>query len=145
MRRKNLFSNRDINNLVIPLLMEQLFVMLVGLADTFMVSYAGEAAVSGVSLVNMFNTIFIYLFTAFASGGAVVVSQYIGSKNRENANAAAGQLLMISVVISIGIAAVCLFWKVQILSALFEVETEVMEACIVYLKISAYLCGTFCF
>lgn len=139
MRRKKLFSNRDIKNLVIPLLMEQLFVMLVGLADTFMVSYAGEAAVSGVSLVNMFNTIFIYLFTALASGGTVVVSQYIGSKNRENANAAAGQLLMISVVISIGIAAVCLFWKVQILSVLFgEVESEVMESCIIYLKISAY-------
>ena len=58
--------------------MEQFLLMLVGLADTMVVSYAGEAAVSGVSLVNSFNTIFINLFTALASGGAVVVSQYIG-------------------------------------------------------------------
>ena len=73
-----MFSNKDLKGLIVPLFMEQLLVMLVGVADTFVVSYAGEAAVSGVSLVNAFNTIFIYLFTALASGGAVVISQYIG-------------------------------------------------------------------
>lgn len=137
--KKEFFSNQDIKNMIIPLLLEQLFVMLVGLADTFMVSYAGEAAVSGVSLVNMFNTIFIYLFTALASGGAVVVSQYIGNQNREGSNLAAGQLLMISTVISVGISAVCFLWDRQILSFMFgRVETDVMESCLIYLKISAY-------
>lgn len=79
-----MFSNRQIKDMIIPLLMEQFLLMLVGLSDTVIVSYAGEAAVSGVSLVNAFNTIFIYLFTALASGGAVVVSQYIGQKAAEN-------------------------------------------------------------
>ena len=65
------FSGRELAKMVIPLFLEQLLVMLVGIADTFVVSYCGEAAVSGVSLVNQFNTIFIYLFTAVASGGAV--------------------------------------------------------------------------
>ena len=68
-----LFSNKALQDMIIPLFLEQLLVMLVGLADTLVVSYAGEAAVSGVSLVNQFNTIFIYLFTALASGGAVVI------------------------------------------------------------------------
>ena len=63
--------------MIIPLFFEQLLVMLVGIVDTFIVSFVGESAVSGVSLVNSFNTIFIYLFTALASGGAVVISQYI--------------------------------------------------------------------
>ena len=94
------FSNSDIKKMIVPLLLEQLLVMLVGVADTFMVSFAGDAAVSGVSLVNMFNTVFIYLFTALAAGGAVIVSQYIGSRNHDLADAAAGQLLMISTVIS---------------------------------------------
>ncbi len=62
-----MFTNKDLKNLIIPLFLEQLLVMLVGIADTFVISYAGEAAVSGVSLVNSFNTIFIYLFTALAS------------------------------------------------------------------------------
>ena len=55
-----------------------------------MVSYAGEAAVSGVSLVNMFNTVFIFLFSALAAGGAVVVSQYIGSRDRKKRESGGG-------------------------------------------------------
>ena len=61
---KPLFTNRDLKKLIFPLFMEQLLTMLVGIADVFVVSFVGEAAVSGVSLVNSFNTIFIYLFTA---------------------------------------------------------------------------------
>ena len=74
----DLFSDQELKKMIVPLFLEQLLVMLVGLADTLVISYAGESAVSGVSLVNQFNTIFIYLFTALASGGAVVISQYIG-------------------------------------------------------------------
>lgn len=74
------FTNKDLKNMIIPLFFEQLLVMLVGIIDTFIVSFVGESAVSGVSLVNSFNTVFIYLFTSLASGGAVVISQYIGRK-----------------------------------------------------------------
>ena len=86
------FSGNDLRNMIIPLLLEQLLVMLVGIADTLVVSHAGETAVSGVSLVNQFNTIFIYLFAALASGGAVVISQYIGKKETERAGKSASQL-----------------------------------------------------
>lgn len=84
------FTNKDLKNMIIPLFFEQLLVMLVGIIDTFIVSFVGESAVSGVSLVNSFNTVFIYLFTALASGGAVVISQYIGRKENEDTNRASG-------------------------------------------------------
>ena len=133
------FSNHDIQKMIVPLLLEQLLVMLVGVADTFMVSFAGDAAVSGVSLVNMFNTVFIYLFTALAAGGAVIVSQYIGSRNNDLADTAAGQLLMISTVISVFFLVICLIWKEQMLRLMFgRVEADVMDACVLYLQISAY-------
>ena len=74
------FTNKDLKNMIIPLFFEQLLVMLVGIIDTFIVSFVGESAVSGVSLVNSFNTMFINLFTTLASDGAVVISQYIGRK-----------------------------------------------------------------
>lgn len=119
--------------------MEQLLVMLVGIADTFVVSYAGEAAVSGVSLVNSFNTIFIYLFTALASGGAVIISQYIGRHDTEPAGESASQLFTVSLLFSAAAAVVILMLHRQILRLMFgKVEPEVMEACVTYLRISAY-------
>lgn len=133
------FSNKDLKDMIVPLFLEQLLVMLVGIADTLVVSYAGEAAVSGVSLVNQFNTIFIYLFTALASGGAVVISQYIGRKDPENAGYAASQLLMFGTVFSLLIAVLVLVGNRGMLGLLFgRVEEPVMEACVTYLRISAY-------
>ena len=125
--------------MIVPLFMEQLLVMLVGIADTLVVSYAGEAAVSGVSLVNQFNTIFIYLFTALASGGAVVISQYIGRKEQENAGKSASQLLMFGTVFSLILAVLVLIGNKGMLGLLFgKVEDSVMDACVTYLRISAY-------
>lgn len=133
------FSNKDLREMIVPLFLEQLLVMLVGIADTLVVSYAGEAAVSGVSLVNQFNTIFIYLFTALASGGAVVISQYIGRKEAGSAGYSASQLLMFGTAFSLLVAALVLVGNRGMLGLLFgKVEEPVMEACVTYLKISAY-------
>lgn len=138
-QERKIFSNMDLKNLIVPLFLEQLLAVFVGVADTFMISYAGEAAVSGVSLVNMFNTVFIYLFSALAAGGAIVVSQYIGSGDRENGNLSSGQLMMVSAVFSLIIMALVLAWNQQLLRLLFgEVDADVMEACVTYLRISAY-------
>lgn len=138
-QQAELFSNKNLKEMIIPLFLEQLLVMLVGMADTLVVSYAGEAAVSGVSLVNQFNTIFIYLFTALASGGAVVISQYIGRKAMDAAGESASQLLMFSTIFSILIGGFVLIGNERMLRLMFgKVENDVMEACITYLRISAY-------
>ena len=136
---RKIFTNHDLKVLIIPLFLEQLLEVLVGVSDTFMVSYAGEAAVSGVSLVNMFNTVFIYLFSALAAGGAVVVSQYIGSRDEKNGSLSAGQLVMIAAVFSTAVMVLSLALNRQLLRLLFgEVDRDVMEACVTYLQISAY-------
>nr|WP_302592019.1 MATE family efflux transporter [uncultured Marvinbryantia sp.] len=138
-QQTELFSNKALKDMIIPLFLEQLLVMLVGLADTLVVSYAGEAAVSGVSLVNQFNTIFIYLFTALASGGAVVISQYIGRKRADAAGESASQLLLFSVIFSALVSALVLIGNEGMLRLMFgKVEDDVMQACITYLRISAY-------
>lgn len=138
-QQTTLFSNEKLMAMIIPLFLEQLLIMLVGMADTLVVSYAGEAAVSGVSLVNQFNTIFIYLFTALASGGAVVISQYIGRKKNDDAGESASQLLSFSTIFSILIAGMVLIGNEGMLRLMFgKVEDSVMHACITYLRISAY-------
>lgn len=134
-----MFSDRELKNMIVPLFLEQLLVMLVGLADTLVVSFVSEAAVSGVSLVNSFNTVFIYLFTALASGGAVVISQYIGHREHETAGQSASQLLMISTLFSLVMGLLVLWGNETLMGLMFgRVEPDVMAACITYLRISAY-------
>lgn len=99
--KRHLFDNQALKKMIIPLFGEQLLLLLVGIADTLVISYAGESAVSGVSLVNQFNTVFIFLFTALAAGGTVVVSQYIGRREPERAGESASQLLLFSGVFSV--------------------------------------------
>ena len=132
-----MFTNKDLRNLIIPLFIEQFLLMFVGIADTFVVSFSSEADVSGVSLVTSFNTVLIFLFTALSSGGAVIISQYIGSKNEPAASRSSGQLLMISTVISTVMAVLILMFHTQLLRLLFgKIEADVMAACESYLWIT---------
>ena len=137
-KERQRFENRGLFALILPILVEQLLTMLVGIADTLMVSYAGEAAVSGVSLVNQLNNVFIFVFGAVASGGAVVASQYIGREDQENGIAAASQLLMVTILISVVLTGISVLFRSQLLSLLFgRVEPDVMKASLSYLIISA--------
>ncbi len=134
-----MFTNQDLKKMIIPIFLEQLLLALVGIVDVFIIGFVGEAAVSGVSLVNSFNAIFLNLFLALASGGAVVISQYIGKKNVEYANRSATQLLLSSILLSVFVAILILIFNESILRAMFgRVEPAVMDACVVYLRISAY-------
>ena len=138
-QNKIVFTDTDLRKLIVPLFVEQFLLVLVGIVDTFVVSYAGEVAVSGVSLVNSFNTVFIFLSTALASGGAVIISQYIGHGDMRKASRSSGQLLTFSIVSSIAFAALVLIFDKPLLSLLFgKVEPDVMNACVTYLVISAF-------
>lgn len=133
-----MFSNQELKKLLIPLVIEQILAMLVGMTDTFMVSSAGEAAVSGVALVDMVNYLMITILTAVATGGAVIVSQYLGSRQQEKAKESAGQLLLVSALISIGIMTLCLLFHNSLLHLLFgTVDREVMNAATTYFIITA--------
>ena len=130
------FTDKRLAAMIIPLMIEHLLQMIVGIADTMMVSYAGEATVSGVSLDTMIYTIFIYLFTALGTGGAVVVSQYIGHKEKKNSDRAASQIYFIAGVISLIAMVFMLIVGRGLLGIMYPtVEPEVMEACRTYLWI----------
>ena len=133
------FSNAELRDLIIPIIIEQFLALLVGIADTLMISHAGEDAVSGVSLVNQLNNVFILVFSALASGGAVIASQYVGSRDKENGVLAASQLVMITTLIAVVMEAVVLLFGRIIFDFLFgQAEPDVLQAGLTYLRISAY-------
>ena len=133
------YDDRALFRLTLPIIAEQLLAVLVGIADTLMVSYAGEAAVSGVSLVNQLCTVFIFVFSAMAAGGAVIASQYVGRGDRKNGRLAAGQLVMAVTVIAAVLTAFTLLFGRPVFLALFgSVEPAVYDAGMVYLRINAF-------
>jgi len=91
--RPPLFSNKALVSMTIPIILDALLAILAGTVDSAMVSSAGEAAVSAVSLVDAINILFISVFSSIAAGGSVVTAQYIGSRNYEKAKTSANQLL----------------------------------------------------
>ncbi len=120
------FTARDLRALIIPLIADSFLSILIGMADTIMVSDCGEAAVSGVSLVDSISNLLITVFSAFATGGAVVVSQYLGRKENDNAKRSAVNLIYISMAISILMTVVIMPFRGSIISALFgTIENEV--------------------
>lgn len=133
-----LFSKKDLKKLIIPLILEQTLVITVGMVNIMMVSSVGEAAVSGVSLVDMLNNVIISILAALATGGAVVTAQFIGAQKKEFACKSAKQLVVISVIIAIGIMILVLLAHKSLLSLLFgNIDDAVMQNAIIYLLISA--------
>lgn len=135
---EKLFTNSDIRKLVIPLLLEQTLLITVGMADTVMISSVGEAAVSGVSLIDMLNNLIISVLAALATGGAVVSSQYLGARRKDRACDAAKQLLYVATGLTIGITLLVELFHQGIISLLFgKIEMDVFENAALYLRLSA--------
>ncbi|MDO4288559.1 MAG: MATE family efflux transporter [Eubacterium sp.] len=117
--QNRIFSNHDLRILIFPLVIELALELIVGLLDSVMVSSVGEAAVSGVSLVDSVMQLLIYIFAALASGGAVVAGQYLGAKKQAEARFAAGELIRLNLVLSVAIALVMLAAQRWILTHVF--------------------------
>lgn len=133
------FNNQQLKSLIFPLVIEQTLAVMVGMVDTMMISYAGESAISGVSLVDMINNLLINIFAAIATGGAVIISQYIGRKDREKACESANQLLLVTGFISLIIAFLIIAAHHPLLRLLFgSITDEVMASAQTYLLISAF-------
>ena len=132
------FNKQALKKLIIPLIIEQFLAVMVGMADIMMVSSAGEAAVSSVALVDLINVLIINVFSALATGGAVVCAQSIGAENLERANRSANQLMYIVTAAALIIMALSLVLCRPLLGLLFgQVEPAVMEGAVTYFIISA--------
>lgn len=136
---KQFFNNRALFQLIAPLIVEQFLAVVVGMADGIMVASVGEAAVSGVSLVDGINVLLVNIFAALATGGAVAAGQLLGEKNEKRACFAANQLFILSIVISVVIMVLILVGQNFILTGVFgKLDADVHAAAQSYLFILAF-------
>jgi putative MATE family efflux protein len=132
------WDNKALFSLLWPLMVEQLLALVMGAADTVMVSSVGEHAVSGVNIIDNINNLLIIAFTALATGGAVVTSQYIGRRDHVNASAAAKQLVYSVTAVSLLIMVVALLLNRPIIRLFYgNIEDDVMSAASSYFMITA--------
>ena len=133
-----LYTNKDLRKLIVPLVFEQLLAILVGMVDTVMIAGVGEAAVSGVSLVDTINILIINITAALATGGAVVAGHFLGQKDSVSASRSAWQLVLFSIWLSLIVTIIFMAAHKPLLGAVFgQVEAEVMESATTYLVITA--------
>ena len=133
-----LFSNRDLVALILPLILEQTLAITVGMADTMMVASVGEAGVSGVSLMDMVNNLIFSVLAAIATGGTVVVSQYLGGSRIKEARDASKQVLLTVSAAAVILALLIAPFREGLIRLLFgSIEADVMEAALIYLMVSA--------
>lgn len=131
-----LFSRNDLVRLIIPLIVDQFLQVAVGLSDSIMVARVGEAAVSGVSLVDTVMLLIINIFTALATGGAVIAGQYLGRRDPKTGCEATAQLFNFTFLFSIFIMILGYLGQNVILYHVFgKIEPEVMKDSRTYLLI----------
>lgn len=133
-----MFDNKALWALLIPVILEQLLNSFMGMVDTMMVSNVGSAAISAVSLVDSINNLLIQIFSALAAGATIICAQYLGKKDIAGCNRAARQVFLSILVISVVVTAVCLIFRVPLLSLIFgKVEEQVMTDSLDYFFLTA--------
>lgn len=133
-----MFSRQDLRKLIVPLIIEQVLAVSIGIADTVMVSSAGEAAVSGIALIDSINVLLINFFTAIATGGAVITTQYIGSRKPEQARSSAQQLEVAVTISALFLMVFCIVLRRPLIRLIFgSIEADVMANADIYFLISA--------
>lgn len=133
-----MFSRKQLIKLLGPLVVEQIMTVLVGMVDVAMVAAVGMTAVSGVALVDSISILIIQIMGALATGGAIVSAQYLGKEQPRDARKAAGQLVMVTLFLSVVVTAIALLGGRGLLNVIFgKVEKDVMDNAGIYFRITA--------
>lgn len=125
---------KQIIAIIIPILVDQAFIILMSLLNTAMVSSSGVAAVSAVSMVDSLNIFLINVFVAVATGGTVIVAQYKGSGNLEMVSRAASQAVSAVAILSILLSSFVIVFHTPTLNLLFgNADADVLQNARIYL------------
>lgn len=136
-----LFTGKQLLWLILPIVIEQIFSTSLGMIDSIMISNIpeiGKTASNAVGNVDYMNNLIIQLFSAFATGGAIITAQALGAKDNETAKNSAKQMLVFVIIMSLGIGAACLALNWPLLKLFYgEVTPEVFGYQRIYFYVTA--------
>ncbi len=122
-----MFTRRGLAKLIVPLMLQQVFQLTIGMMDSLMLASDGVAAVSGVSLVSTLDILLIYIFTALSSGGSILIAQGIGRGDQVGTRNIAKQMLYACTGVAAALSVVVLACRGVLLGALFgSADADVM-------------------
>lgn len=138
-KRSRMFTNKALVAMTVPVMLSSILSIVAGMVDSAMVSSSGPAAVSAVSLVDAINILFITIFSGMASGGGVIISQYIGHRDYKQANATANQIVYITASMATVVMLLLLCFRESVLQLIYgDLETDVLENCKIYFLLTLF-------
>ncbi|OOM76676.1 multidrug resistance protein NorM [Clostridium puniceum] len=119
---------KNVLKLAIPIMVEQTFVMLLGVCNTMMAGHIGEEAVSAIGMVDSINMLFISFFAALSVGATVVVAQQIGQEQPKKANETAKQAIISGFIVSTIITLLLWIFRVPLINFLYGSAEELVKS-----------------
>lgn len=124
--------------MLIPLVFEQLMIVLVGLVDTALLSGVNQSSLAAFSLVDSINQLLTQFFLAIGAGGAIIAAQYLGREDRKGAENTANQATLMVLAISTLIAVPVMLLKTPILQLLYpKIDMGIRQPAQQYLLLTA--------
>ena len=131
----SVFSWREIIDLMIPGILDNLSIMFIMMLITALISSNGETSVAGVALVSPITALISCMFNGIAAGGSVVVAQSVGKKNQTEIQRSIGAAIVLTVTVGVLVCIPFLISPFGILHLLYPTaEVEVMEKAMIFLS-----------
>lgn len=130
---------RTVCNLAIPVALQSILQSSFSIVDQIMIGQLGSVSVAGVGLAGKFSSIYSVVVAAIGAVAGIMISQYIGQKNKPEVR----RSFYLNLILSIGLATiftlVCALFPAQIMS-LYSKDAPTIAASADYLRI---ISGTF--
>lgn len=124
----------EVISIIIPVFVDYAFIVFFGILNTSMISSSGTDALSAVGMVDSLNMFLQQVFVSLASGGTVVVAQYMGAKNQDMVSRASSQAVSLVAIIGLVIGGLVIIFNQGTLNLLFGgAEENVMNLAQLYL------------
>jgi putative MATE family efflux protein len=131
--RKTAVQKLTLFALTWPIFIEILLHMLMGNADTLMLSQYSDHSVAAVGVSNQLLNMLIVMFGFIATGTSVLIAQYIGAKQEKRAREVVVVSLTANIIYSFALCAVLFLFAETFLSWL-NVPEELMAEAVVYTR-----------